>query len=118
MKRIFLIGFMGAGKTTLGRVLAREMGLTFYDLDDYIVERFRKTIPAIFEESGEAGFREIVNTPACDAVQFVGVFNRLKWQSLKMWSYLAVEALRASLTIWTTSTCKVTPFISRQLQKC
>ncbi|MCR5313142.1 MAG: AAA family ATPase, partial [Bacteroidaceae bacterium] len=35
MKRIFLIGYMGAGKTTIGKVLAREMGVEFFDLDWY-----------------------------------------------------------------------------------
>ncbi|MCR5313350.1 MAG: shikimate kinase [Bacteroidaceae bacterium] len=59
MKRIFLIGYMGAGKTTIGKVLAREMGVEFFDLDWYIEDRFRKKIPEIFAESGEAGFRDI-----------------------------------------------------------
>jgi shikimate kinase len=50
---------MGAGKTTIGKVLAREMGVEFFDLDWYIEDRFRKKIPEIFAESGEAGFRDI-----------------------------------------------------------
>ena len=48
---------MGAGKTTIGKVLAREMNIEFFDLDGYIEDRFRKKIPAIFAESGEEGFR-------------------------------------------------------------
>ncbi len=64
---------MGAGKTTLGRVLAREMGLTFYDLDDYIEERFHKTIPAIFEESGEAGFRDVERRMLHEVAEFEDV---------------------------------------------
>lgn len=59
MKRIILIGYMGAGKTTIGKVLAHEMGLTFYDLDVYIEDRFHRTISQIFAESGEKGFREL-----------------------------------------------------------
>jgi shikimate kinase len=50
---------MGAGKTTIGRKLAKAMGLAFYDLDWYIEARFRMKIPQIFEEKGEAGFRDM-----------------------------------------------------------
>ena len=59
MTRIFLIGYMGAGKTTLGKAFARAMGLTFVDLDWYIEERYHKTVRQIFEERGEDGFREL-----------------------------------------------------------
>ncbi len=59
MQRVILIGYMGAGKTTIGRRLAKAMGLTFYDLDWYIEARFRMKIPQIFEERGEAGFRDL-----------------------------------------------------------
>ena len=59
MRRIFLIGYMGAGKTTLGRALAKELGIQFIDMDSYIEARFCKTISKIFAEKGEEGFREI-----------------------------------------------------------
>ena len=59
MTRIFLIGYMGAGKTTLGRALAAALGIQFIDLDCYIEERFRKTISQIFAEKGEDEFRDI-----------------------------------------------------------
>ena len=59
MTRIFLIGYMGAGKTTLGKAFARSLGLTFIDLDWYIEERFHKTVRQIFEERTEEGFREL-----------------------------------------------------------
>lgn len=58
MIRIVLIGYMGAGKTTIGKMLAQTLGCSFYDLDWYIEERYRKTVPQIFAEQGEAGFRE------------------------------------------------------------
>jgi shikimate kinase len=54
---IFLIGLMGAGKTTIGRVLARERNLCFVDSDHEIVARCGVPIPTIFEIEGEAGFR-------------------------------------------------------------
>lgn len=59
MTRIFLIGYMGAGKTTLGRALAAAIGVGFIDLDCYIEERFRKTVSQIFAEKGEEEFRNI-----------------------------------------------------------
>lgn len=54
---IYLVGLMGSGKTTIGRLLARRMGRAFYDSDTEIVERTGVRIPVIFEMEGEAGFR-------------------------------------------------------------
>jgi shikimate kinase len=59
MKRIYLIGYMGAGKTTVGKELARQMNLSFIDLDHYIEARYHKTVKQLFEEKGEAVFRDI-----------------------------------------------------------
>jgi shikimate kinase len=53
----FLIGLMGAGKTTLGRQLAEQLDYTFYDSDAVICERTGVSIPTIFELEGEDGFR-------------------------------------------------------------
>lgn len=50
---------MGCGKTTTGKRIAKKYGLDFIDLDHYIENRFFKTIPQIFEERGEEGFRQI-----------------------------------------------------------
>lgn len=54
---IYLVGLMGAGKTTVGRQLAKRLGRTFYDSDHEIVERTGVPIPTIFEIEGEEGFR-------------------------------------------------------------
>ncbi|MBQ7823230.1 MAG: shikimate kinase [Bacteroidaceae bacterium] len=59
MAPIFLIGYMGSGKTTLGRVLAKAMNFSFIDLDWYIEGRYHKTVGELFSERGESGFREI-----------------------------------------------------------
>lgn len=59
MTRIFLLGYMGAGKTTLGKAFARKTGRSFIDLVWYIEERFHKTIGELFTERGECGFREL-----------------------------------------------------------
>ncbi|ADU29945.1 shikimate kinase [Evansella cellulosilytica] len=57
MKNIYLIGFMGAGKTTIGQLLAKEAGAPFIDLDELISEKSQLSIPDIFEQFGEDGFR-------------------------------------------------------------
>jgi shikimate kinase len=54
---IFLVGMMGAGKTSVGRMLARDLGKTFYDSDQHIEARTGVKIPVIFELEGEASFR-------------------------------------------------------------
>ncbi len=56
--RIYLIGYMGCGKSTLGRRLAKHAGLQFIDMDHYIEKRNYKTIPQIFTEEGESEFRK------------------------------------------------------------
>lgn len=56
--RIFLIGFMGCGKSTLGRTLASQLDLTFVDLDSFLEEKYFRTIPQIFEQEGEESFRK------------------------------------------------------------
>jgi shikimate kinase len=59
VQRLVLVGFMGCGKSTVGRVLARRLGWTFLDVDDLLVEREGRSIERIFDEDGEAGFRRI-----------------------------------------------------------
>lgn len=73
MRRILLIGYMGAGKTTLGRALADELGLQFIDLDLFIEERFRKTIREIFAERGEEEFRRIEQSMLHEVAEFEDV---------------------------------------------
>jgi shikimate kinase len=57
VKAIFLVGFMGAGKSSAGQALARLVGWSFEDLDDRIQRRERRTVADIFRTSGEPGFR-------------------------------------------------------------
>ena len=59
MRRIILIGYMGSGKTTIGKALSKETGMMFYDLDWYIESRMRKTVSQIFAERGEESFRQL-----------------------------------------------------------
>ncbi len=64
---IILTGFMGAGKTSVGQLVAERLGLTFVDLDDRIAAAAGKSIPAIFAEDGEAAFRDL-ESAACREV--------------------------------------------------
>ena len=73
MTRIILIGYMGAGKTTLGHALANRLQLQFIDLDLYIEERYRKTISQIFAERGEEGFRLIEQRMLHEVAEFEDV---------------------------------------------
>jgi shikimate kinase len=57
--RIYLIGFMGSGKSTAGKRLAGAMGYDFADLDSMIEQKYRITIPALFERYDEAAFRKV-----------------------------------------------------------
>lgn len=59
MKTVFLVGYMGVGKTTIGKLLSKELGVKFIDLDKYIEGRYCKTIQDIFAEKGENKFRVI-----------------------------------------------------------
>jgi shikimate kinase len=57
-KNLFLIGYRGTGKTTVARILAERMGWSWIDADGALEERYGRSIRRIFEEEGEAGFRE------------------------------------------------------------
>lgn len=71
--RIILIGYMGSGKTTVGRALAKDLGMPFYDLDWYIESRMRKTVKQIFDERGEEGFRIIERNMLHEVAEFENV---------------------------------------------
>jgi shikimate kinase len=55
---VFLVGFMGAGKSSVGRALGQRLNWLFEDLDDRIEQHERRTVPEIFRDSGEAAFRQ------------------------------------------------------------
>lgn len=70
MKCIVLIGYMCAGKTTVGRALAKELGRRFYDLDWYVEERYHKKVARIFEEHGEDRFRDLERRMLHEVAEF------------------------------------------------
>lgn len=73
MRRIILIGYMGSGKTTLGKALSKATGLMFYDLDWYIESRMRKSVSQIFAERGEEAFRKMEYNMLHEVAEFEDV---------------------------------------------
>ncbi len=72
-ENIYLVGLMGAGKTTIGRQLARALSVPFYDSDKAIEERTGVDIPTIFEFEGEEGFRDREQKMIQQLVQMKGI---------------------------------------------
>ena len=68
---IYLVGFMGSGKTTIGAKLADELGWSFGDLDEDVVRKHNLSISEIFDIHGESGFREIERAALRDRVRAV-----------------------------------------------
>ncbi|MBP1542215.1 MAG: shikimate kinase [Prevotella sp.] len=73
MRRIILIGYMGSGKTTIGKALSKETGMMFYDMDWYIESRMHKTVSQIFAEKGEEAFRKIEYNMLHEVAEFEDV---------------------------------------------
>lgn len=59
MKKIVLVGYMGSGKTTVGKILSKKTGIPFFDLDEIIEKNTQKTISELFLEIGEIKFRKL-----------------------------------------------------------
>lgn len=77
---IYLCGFMGVGKSTIGQILAKKMGCAFLDTDDIVTLTAKKSIPQIFSESGEPGFRKYeMKALAYAAKQKAGVIALGGW---------------------------------------
>lgn len=72
MKRIFLIGYMGSGKTSIGKLLATRLNYTFVDIDTYIENKYHKTVPQIFADHGEAEFRQMEQNCLHEVAEFEG----------------------------------------------
>ncbi|HEX2917657.1 MAG TPA: shikimate kinase [Edaphobacter sp.] len=68
LRRLILTGFMGAGKSTVGRLLAERLGWDFLDLDQHLETRAGATIPELFSTHGEAHFRRLESTALASAL--------------------------------------------------
>jgi shikimate kinase len=100
---IYLVGFMGSGKSTVGRALADELGWHFTDLDEEIEQREGTTIAAIFDTLGEPVFREIETVALRERVRSVQM-GRPQVVSLGGGTFLAEENLTLAtnngVTVW------------------
>lgn len=73
MNNIVLCGFMGCGKSTVGRNLARKTGTKFLDMDTYIEQQANMTVSQIFEKYGENGFRDMEHQACIELSQMNGL---------------------------------------------
>lgn len=73
MERIFIVGYMGAGKTTVGKGLAKLRELTFLDLDAFIENKYRKTVSQLFAEKGESEFRRMEQSALREVSEFENI---------------------------------------------
>jgi shikimate kinase len=108
---LFLVGFMGSGKTTVGRCLAAHLGWRFEDTDALVEAREERTVEAIFRESGEGRFREVEWAALQDLAAmprmvvatggglFLGVVPRafLKRHGVTVWLDAPLETIRERL---------------------
>jgi len=116
VSHVLLIGFMGSGKSTVGRLIADEMGMPFIDLDERIVSEAEHSIPEIFEAGGESAFRDLEaaalqrlttdadSVVACGGGVVVRDENRALLKSLGCTVYLRVSAGESLARIGDTST--------------
>jgi shikimate kinase len=100
---IYLVGFMGSGKSTVGRALAGELGWSFVDLDEEIERRQGASIAELFDTRGESAFREIERTALHEHVRTVQM-GRPQVISLGGGAFLADENCELTtnngVTIW------------------
>src|SRR5881227_2738475 len=82
----FLVGFMGAGKTSVGRALGERLNWIFEDLDDRIERRERRTIAQIFRESGESAFRRAEHSALQEVLE--GIQNQARIVALGGGAYV------------------------------
>ena len=72
MNNLYLCGFMGCGKTTIGQAFAKKQGRKYLDLDQLLVQRQGRTIPEIFAQDGEEGFRTIEQETLLSTQEYKG----------------------------------------------
>ena len=80
MRNIVLVGFMGTGKSAVGRTLARKLKMKHVDMDQRIVRRQGRSIARIFEEAGEARFRELERVLVCELAEMSNLGNLNRWR--------------------------------------
>ena len=131
MTRILLVGFMAAGKTTLGKALARDLGLQFVDLDHYIENRYHRSVSQLFADRGEEVFRQIERNMLHEAAEFEDIvlscgggtpcfFDNMEYmntQGVTVFLEAAVDVIYTRLTIARTKRPLVTGKTSDELRQ-
>ena len=118
MKTVFLIGYMGCGKTTLGEVLARQLGCRFIDLDEFIEQRQGMTVVQIFDEMGENRFRELETEALHEVASMTDVIVGCGGGTPCHSDNMALMN-QAGVTVWlTTSPERITARLLLPEQKC
>ena len=118
MKPVFLIGYMGCGKTTLGEVLAQQLGYRFIDLDEFIEERQGMTVVEIFDEMGEERFRELEIEALREVASMTDVIVSCGGGTPCHGDNMALMN-QAGTTVWlTTSPQRITARLLLPEQKC
>ena len=118
MKPVFLIGYMGCGKTTLGEVLARQMKLRFIDLDEFIEAQQGMSIVKIFDEMGETRFRELEKEALSQVATMADVIVGCGGGTPCHGDNMALMNA-AGITVWlTTSPGRITARLLLPEQKC
>jgi shikimate kinase len=108
---VFLIGMMGAGKSTVGQLLAQQLQYHFFDTDDLVERSTQRKIPEIFANSGEASFRQIEHQVLAEVAAYTHlvistgggiVLDRMNWSYLRygivVWLDVPVDVLHQRLT--------------------
>ena len=118
MLPLFLIGYMGCGKTTLGEVLARQMKCRFIDLDEYIEVRQGRSIVEIFDEMGENHFRELETEALLEVAAMTDVIVACGGGTPCHGDNMALMN-EAGITVWlTTSPERITARLLLPEEKC
>ncbi|MBW4419750.1 MAG: shikimate kinase [Myxacorys californica WJT36-NPBG1] len=107
---LYLIGMMGSGKTTIGKLLAQHFDYQFIDTDQFIEQATRQSIPAIFDQSGESVFRQLETATLAEVCARTNkviatgggiVLKRENWSFLRhgviIWIDVPIEVLRSRL---------------------
>jgi shikimate kinase len=101
LRRLVLTGFMGAGKSTIGRLLAARLAWSFLDLDAHLEARTGATIPQLFERHGEAHFRRLESSALASALGRDGTVLALGGGTPEeLTNRLLLEQTPATLTIF------------------
>jgi len=117
MKRLFLIGYMGSGKTTTGKCLAKKYDLNFVDLDYYIEQRYLKTVSQLFKEKGEEGFRRIEHALLKEVAEFENVIISTGGGTACFFDNLELMNQKGETVYLKASAAELTSYLSASLTR-